>query len=71
MPGSGDDNSIAIIGMACRFPGGVDRPERLWQLLAEGRDAIEPVPQGRWPDHAWDDVAGALAYSGAGRAAWM
>jgi len=60
MPGSGD-NSIAIIGMACRFPGGVDRPERLWQLLAEGRDAIEPVPPDRWPDHAWDDVAGALA----------
>ena len=64
MPGSGGDNSsssIAIIGMACRFPGGVDRPERLWQLLAEGRDAIGPVPPGRWPDRAWDDVAGALA----------
>jgi polyketide synthase 12 len=61
MPGSGDDKGIAIIGMACRFPGGADRPERLWHLLAEGRDAIEPVPQDRWPDHAWDDVAGALA----------
>ena len=54
------DGGIAIVGMACRFPGGVDRPERLWQLLAEGRDAIEPVPRDRWPAHAWDDVAGAL-----------
>jgi acyl transferase domain-containing protein len=60
MPDRGGGEGIAIIGMACRFPGGVDRPERLWQLLAEGRDAIEPVPQDRWPAHAWDDVAGAL-----------
>ena len=30
-------------------------------MLAEGRDAIGPVPPGRWPDRAWDDVAGALA----------
>lgn len=39
---------IAIIGMACRFPGGVNDPEGLWQLLIEGRDGIGEIPRGRW-----------------------
>ncbi|MEV6191898.1 SDR family NAD(P)-dependent oxidoreductase [Streptomyces sp. NPDC051920] len=42
----GDD--IAIISMACRFPGGADDPEALWRLLAAGEDAIGEVPAGRW-----------------------
>ncbi|WP_367325381.1 SDR family NAD(P)-dependent oxidoreductase [Streptomyces sp. HUAS ZL42] len=42
----GDD--IAIISMACRFPGGADNPEALWRLLAAGEDAISEVPAGRW-----------------------
>jgi acyl transferase domain-containing protein/acyl carrier protein len=39
---------IAIIGLACRVPGARD-PESFWRLLAAGRDAIGPVPEGRWP----------------------
>ncbi|MFG2822929.1 SDR family NAD(P)-dependent oxidoreductase [Kitasatospora sp. NPDC048365] len=38
---------IAIVGMAGRFPG-ADSVEELWQLLAEGRDAVGPVPADRW-----------------------
>ncbi|WP_165360758.1 type I polyketide synthase [Candidatus Chloroploca sp. Khr17] len=38
---------IAVIGMSCRFPGGVDSPERFWQLLYEGRDAVTELPPER------------------------
>ncbi len=39
---------IAIIGMGCRFPGGVESPEDFWQLLRTGKDAIREVPPNRW-----------------------
>ncbi len=39
---------IAIIGMACRFPGGVTTPAEFWSLLANGVDAITEVPKTRW-----------------------
>jgi acyl transferase domain-containing protein/acyl carrier protein len=39
---------IAIIGMNCRFPGGADYPEKFWELLHNGVDAITEVPADRW-----------------------
>ncbi len=39
---------IAIIGIGCRFPGGVETPEAFWQLLRKGMEAITPVPASRW-----------------------
>ncbi|WP_432905341.1 SDR family NAD(P)-dependent oxidoreductase [Micromonospora matsumotoense] len=38
---------IAIVGMSCRFPGGVDNPAALWQLLADGTDAVSDFPDDR------------------------
>lgn len=42
------EDAIAIIGMACRFPGGVRNPEEYWSLLCNGVDAITEVPKTRW-----------------------
>ena len=43
---------IAIIGMACRFPGDSDTPDKYWQLLANGRDAMSNLPRHRiQPSH--------------------
>ena len=39
---------IAVLGMGCRLPGGVESPEQFWQLLAEGREAIGEIPSDRW-----------------------
>ncbi len=39
---------IAVIGMACRFPGGANHPDAYWRLLLDGVDAISEVPPSRW-----------------------
>lgn len=58
----GDDSAlatsepIALIGMACRYPGGADTPERFWDLVRDGVDAITPVPRDRWDAEDLYDV---------------
>ena len=39
---------IAIVGMACRLPGGADTPDRFWQLLCDGVCTVREVPTDRW-----------------------
>ncbi|WP_234334874.1 type I polyketide synthase [Streptomyces sp. NRRL S-118] len=45
--GDRDSEPIAIVAMACRFPGGVSTPEELWRLLRDGGDAISAFPDDR------------------------
>jgi len=47
---------IAIISMACRFPGGITTPEEFWDLLETGGDVITDVPPGRWDASALYDA---------------
>ena len=54
-PAAWENEPIAILGMGCRFPGGVTTPEQLWQLLAQGGDAISEVPRSRWDVEAYYD----------------
>ena len=49
------DDPVAIIGLGCRFPGGADDPDALWQLLVDRRDAVGPVPADRWDNEAFYD----------------
>ncbi|MFG3702746.1 type I polyketide synthase, partial [Micromonospora sp. NPDC047620] len=45
-----DDEPVAIVAMSCRFPGGTNDPERFWQMLHAGRDAVSGLPG----DRGWD-----------------
>ncbi|WP_042407413.1 type I polyketide synthase, partial [Streptacidiphilus carbonis] len=45
---------MAVVGMACRFPGGVASPDDFWTLLTSETDAVSPFPQDRGPE--WGSV---------------
>ncbi|BBZ36292.1 sulfolipid-1 biosynthesis phthioceranic/hydroxyphthioceranic acid synthase [Mycolicibacterium confluentis] len=40
--------AVAVIGMGCRLPGGIDSPERLWEALVRGDDLVTEIPPDRW-----------------------
>ncbi|MEV7289286.1 beta-ketoacyl synthase N-terminal-like domain-containing protein, partial [Streptomyces sp. NPDC093252] len=49
-PNDDDDDLIAVVGIGCRFPGGITTPHDLWQLLTNGEHAITDFPTNRgWP----------------------
>jgi len=50
---------VAVIGMACRLPGGIDSPERLWEALLRGDDLVTEIPAHRWDvDEYYDPEPG-------------
>ncbi|MEV0222842.1 beta-ketoacyl synthase N-terminal-like domain-containing protein [Streptomyces sp. NPDC050704] len=66
----GTAGPVAVIGLGCRFPGGVASPDAYWRLLTEGRDAVGTLPAGRWdpfvpdPDRLPDDMSRHGAFLG-------
>ena len=52
---------IAIIGIGCRFPGGINDSHAFWKLLVEGREAVGEIPADRWNVERFFDAEPGLA----------
>ncbi|MEU6965554.1 SDR family NAD(P)-dependent oxidoreductase [Streptomyces chrestomyceticus] len=67
-----DDDLVAIVGMACRFPGGATTPAEFWQMLASGGDGIGPFPDNRgWPADVVDPDPDAVGKSLVGEGGFL
>ncbi len=55
---------IAVVGMACRFPGGGVDPESFWRALRAGVDAVGEIPPERWPEGAVPSAQPGARYAG-------
>ncbi|MFG3014161.1 SDR family NAD(P)-dependent oxidoreductase [Streptomyces cinerochromogenes] len=63
-----DGQDIAIVGMACRLPGGIDHYTELWRLLADRGSAVGPLPDGRWQ---WPEGIGPDTHPGIDRGGFV
>ncbi|PRY21331.1 type I polyketide synthase [Pseudosporangium ferrugineum] len=64
---AGAEEPVAVVGMACRFPGGVTGPEELWDFVAQGRDAIGGFPADRgWETAGMPCAGGGFLHDAAG-----
>ncbi|MEV6444860.1 SDR family NAD(P)-dependent oxidoreductase, partial [Amycolatopsis sp. NPDC051716] len=60
-----DSEPIAVVGLGCRLPGGIESPEAFWRFLDSGGDGIGDVPEGRWETFApVEDLAGVPSRGG-------
>ncbi|QSQ15452.1 type I polyketide synthase [Myxococcus landrumensis] len=55
---------VAIVGMACRFPGEAHAPDSLWRMLRDGVDAVRKIPAERWPADAIPGENPAVRWAG-------
>ncbi|MFF4813798.1 amino acid adenylation domain-containing protein [Kitasatospora sp. NPDC001309] len=63
----GPQEPIAIVGMACRYPGGIDSPEALWRLLASEGETVGAFPRDRgWAEGLHDPAGGGPSLTGSG-----
>ncbi|BBY54402.1 hypothetical protein MKOR_16530 [Mycolicibacillus koreensis] len=63
----GGDDVVAVVGVGCRFPGGVCGPEALWRFVCEGLSAVGEVPAGRWDSFGLGSSEAAAALAGTTR----
>lgn len=52
-PDGRTDDAIAIVGMACRFPGDADSIENFWEMIRDGKDAWSEIPSDRFNVKGW------------------